>query len=162
MFRKHPSPADSRALYQRRRWEENDMNTDIDEDDCIVVETKGSEVGKRSAGLARSTGPVDASGSAPSSELGKVAVEDRGGWTRVTRQRGRVASGVSTGEPAAKIVKVFTSVGEPERKRKAEERTAEQVAQLKELVYELLESNAKQETKRDAQQEQLVAAVCCV
>jgi hypothetical protein len=135
------------------------MNIDIDENDCIVVETKGSDVGKRSAGLAGSKNPADAAASAPSSELGKVAVEDRGGWTRVTRQRGRGTSRVSTGEPAAKIVKVFASTGEPERKRKAEEGITEQVAELKELVYRLLESNAKQETKRDAQQEELAATI---
>ena len=135
------------------------MNTNIDENDCIVVETKGSEVGKRSAGLAGSKNPADAAASAPSSELEKVAVEGRGGWTRVTRQRGRGASSASTGEPAAKIVKVFTSVGEAERKRKAEEGTAEQVAQLKELVHRLLGSHERQEATRDAQQKELVAAV---
>jgi hypothetical protein len=36
--------------YLRRR--KNDMNVDIDENDCIVVETKGGEFGKRSAGSA--------------------------------------------------------------------------------------------------------------
>jgi hypothetical protein len=77
----------------------------------------------------------------------------------VTRQRGRGAGRASTGEPAAKIVKVFTSVGEPERKRKAEEGTAEQVAQLKELVHRLLGSHERQEVTRDAQQKELVAAV---
>jgi hypothetical protein len=35
---------------------------------------------------------------------------------------------VSTSELVAKIVKVFASVGEPERKRKAEEGITEQVA----------------------------------
>jgi hypothetical protein len=36
----------------------------------------------------------------------------------------------STSEPAVKAVKVFTAVSELERKRKAEEGTTEQVAQL--------------------------------
>jgi hypothetical protein len=35
----------------------NDMNIDIDENDCIVAETKGGEVGKRSAGSAGSQTP---------------------------------------------------------------------------------------------------------
>lgn len=35
------------------------MNTDIDENDCIVVETKGSDVGKRSAGWAGLKDPAD-------------------------------------------------------------------------------------------------------
>jgi hypothetical protein len=55
------------------------MNIDIDENDCIVVKTKGSDIGKRSAGLAGSKNPADAAASALSSELRKVAVEDRGG-----------------------------------------------------------------------------------
>ena len=54
------------------------MNIDIDEDDCIVVDTKGSELGKRSAGLAGSEDPADAGASAPSSEAGKRAVDE--GW----------------------------------------------------------------------------------
>jgi hypothetical protein len=58
--------------------EEDDMNIDINENDCIVIETKGSDSGKRSAGLAGSKNPADAAASAPSSEPGKVAVEDRG------------------------------------------------------------------------------------
>lgn len=88
-----------------------------------------------------------------------MVVEDRGGWTRVTRQRGRGASRVSTGEPAAKFGKVFASAGEAERKRKAEEGIAKQVNQLKEWVYRLLEGNATQETKRHAQQEEVVATI---
>jgi hypothetical protein len=44
------------------------MNINIDEDDCIVVETKGSDVGKQSAGLAGSSDPADAAASALSSE----------------------------------------------------------------------------------------------
>jgi hypothetical protein len=63
------------------------MNIDIDGNDCIVVETKGSDVGKRSAGLAGSNDPADAGASAPSSEVGKRAVDERGGWTRVTLER---------------------------------------------------------------------------
>jgi hypothetical protein len=60
--------------------------------------------------------------------------------TRVTMQRAKGNTRASTIEPAAKAVKVFTSIGELERKRKAEDSTTEQVAQLKELVYRLLKS----------------------
>ena len=104
------------------------MNIDIDEDDCIVVETKGSEIGKRSAGLAGSPGPANAGASAPSSEVGKRAADEGRGWTRVTRQRAKGNSRASTSEPAAKAAKVFTAAGELESKRKAEEGTTEQVA----------------------------------
>jgi hypothetical protein len=56
----------------------NDMNIDIDENDCIVVETKGGEVGKRSAGSAGSPDPADAGASAPSSEVGQWRREGGG------------------------------------------------------------------------------------
>jgi hypothetical protein len=105
----------------------DDMNTDIDESDYIVVETKGDDVAKRSAGLVGSPGPADAGASLPSSEAGNRAVDEGGGWTRVTRQRAKGNTRASTIEPAAKAIKVFTSIGELERKRKAEDSTTEQV-----------------------------------
>jgi hypothetical protein len=55
------------------------MNIDINENDYIVIKTKGSNSGKRSARLVGSKNPADAAASALSSEPGKVAVEDRGG-----------------------------------------------------------------------------------
>jgi hypothetical protein len=61
----------------------DDMNIDIDENDCIVVETKGGEVGKRGAGMAGSENPTNGGASAPSPEVRKRVVDDRGGWTRV-------------------------------------------------------------------------------
>jgi hypothetical protein len=111
--------------YRRRL---TDMNININEDDCIVVETKGSDVSKRSVGLAGSSDPADAGASALSSEAGKRSVDEGGGWTRVTRQRVKGNSRASTSEPAVKAAKVFTATGELERKRKAEEGTTEQVA----------------------------------
>jgi hypothetical protein len=42
------------------------MNTGIDEKNCVVVETKGSEVGKWSAGLVGSENPADVGASVPS------------------------------------------------------------------------------------------------
>jgi hypothetical protein len=38
----------------------NDMNTDIDESDCTVIQKGGGEVGKRSAGLAGSPDSANA------------------------------------------------------------------------------------------------------
>jgi hypothetical protein len=46
-----------------------DMNTGIDEKNCVVVETKGSEVGKWSAGLVGSENPADVGASVPSLEV---------------------------------------------------------------------------------------------
>ena len=54
------------------------MNIDINEDDCIVVKTKGSEVRKRSIGLAGSLDPANATTSVLSSEVGKRAVDEGG------------------------------------------------------------------------------------
>jgi hypothetical protein len=42
---------------------EDDMNIDIHENDCIVVETKGDEVGKRSPRWVGSPDPADAGAS---------------------------------------------------------------------------------------------------
>jgi hypothetical protein len=61
------------------------MNTDIDENDCIVVDTKGGKVEKRGTGLAGSENPANAGASLLSSEVGKRAVDEGGGWIRVTR-----------------------------------------------------------------------------
>jgi hypothetical protein len=109
------------------------MNTDTDESDCIVVDPGGGDVGRRGAGLPASPDPA---GAAASAEVGKAAVEEGEGgeWIRVIRQRAKGNTRASTSEPAAKPVKVFTSTGELERKRKAEDGTTEQVTQLKELV----------------------------
>lgn len=49
------------------------MNTDIDKSDCIMIQTEGSEVGKRSVGLVGSRDPADADASAPSPEVGERA-----------------------------------------------------------------------------------------
>jgi hypothetical protein len=55
---------------------EDDMNIDIHENDCIVVETKGDEVGKRSPRWVGSPDPADAGASAPSSEVVNRAVDE--------------------------------------------------------------------------------------
>jgi hypothetical protein len=46
------------------------MNTSIEENDCIVLQTEGSEVGKRGVGLAGSKDPVDAGAPQPYSSSG--------------------------------------------------------------------------------------------
>ena len=54
---------------------------------------------------------------------------------------------------------MFTTASELKRKRKAEDGTTEQVTQLKEPVYRLIESQDKHRATRDLQQEQLVFAL---
>ena len=62
----------------------DDMNANIDKSDCIVIQTEGSEVGKRSVGLVGSKNPADADASAPSPEAGERAEGGGGGgrWLR--------------------------------------------------------------------------------
>jgi hypothetical protein len=94
----------------------NDMNTDTDESDGIVVDLGGGDVGRRGRRVAGISGPA---GAAASTEVEMAAVEEGGGGelTRVTRQRAKGNTRASTSEPAAKAIKVFTSTGELERKK---------------------------------------------
>ena len=55
------------------------MNININKDDYIVVKTKGSEVRKRSVGLAGLLDPANATASILSSEVGKRVVDEGGG-----------------------------------------------------------------------------------
>ena len=57
----------------------NDMNTDIDDSDCIVVQKGGGEVGKQSVEFIGSLDPPNADASAPSPEAGERAEDGRGG-----------------------------------------------------------------------------------
>jgi hypothetical protein len=43
----------------------DDMNIDIDESDCIMVQEGGSDVGKRSVGVAGAKDPAEAGAGAP-------------------------------------------------------------------------------------------------
>lgn len=131
------------------------MNTDIDENDCIVIQTEGSEVGKRSAGSAGSTGPADAGASAPSQNVGEGAEDSRGGWAMVTRQKAKAGSIGSGSSPTAKTARVFASTSELERKRKAEQSLVDQVTALRELVTQLVEGQKEQEARYDKQAELL-------
>jgi molecular chaperone DnaK (HSP70) len=96
------------------------MNTDIDENDCIVIRKGGSEVGKRGVGLVGSKDPADASASAPSLDVGERAEDSRGGWAMVTRRQAKAGGTGNNSSLTAKLAKVFASTSELERKQKAE------------------------------------------
>ena len=115
------------------------MNTDIDESDCIVVQKGGGEVGKRSVEVAGSPDPpnVNADASAPSPEAGERAEDGRGGRAMITRRKSKAASTASAASASpqlAKTARVFASSSELERKRKAEQSMADQIAALREMV----------------------------
>jgi hypothetical protein len=112
----------------------NDMNTDIDDSDCIVVQKGGGEVGKRSVEVMGSPDPPNADASAPSPEAGERAEDGRGGWAMITRRKSKAASAASTSLQLAKTARVFASSSELERKRKAEQSIANQIAALREMV----------------------------
>ena len=57
----------------------NDMNTDIDDSDYIVVQKRGGKVRKRSVEFVGSPDPPNTDASALSPEVGKRAEDSRGG-----------------------------------------------------------------------------------
>ncbi|KAM0712556.1 hypothetical protein Q7P35_000002 [Cladosporium inversicolor] len=111
------------------------MNIDIDKNDCIVLQTEGSEVGKQSAGLAGLKVSANDGASAPSQEVGEGAEGNRGG-----------------GSSTAKQARVFASTSEAERKRKAEQSLADQVIALCQLVTQLVEGQKKQAAQFEEQE----------
>jgi hypothetical protein len=110
------------------------MNTDIDDNDCIVVQKGGGEVGKRSVEVAGSSDPPNADASVPSPEAGERAEDGRGGWAMITRQKSKAASAASTSPQLAKTARVFMSSSKLKQKRKAEQSIADQIAALCEMV----------------------------
>lgn len=118
-------------LAGRRR---DDMNTDIDDSDCIVVQKGGGEVRKRNVEVIGSLDPPNANASAPSPEAEEGAEDSRGGWAMITRRKSKAASAASTSLQLAKTARVFASSSELERKRKAEQSIADQIAALREMV----------------------------
>jgi hypothetical protein len=110
------------------------MNTDIDDSDCIVVQKGGGEVEKRSVEVAGSPDPPNADASAPSPGAGERAEDGRGGWSMITRRKSKAASAAGASPQLAKTARVFASSSELERKRKAEQSTADQIAALREMV----------------------------
>ena len=114
------------------------MNTDIDDSDCIVVQKGGGEVGKRNVEVVGSPDPPNADASAPSPEAGERAEDSRGGWAMITRRRLKAASAAGGSPQLAKTAKVFAATSELERKRKAEQSMADQIAALREMVLQLI------------------------
>lgn len=128
------------------------MNIDINQNDHIIPQRKGSEVGKRSVGLAGSKDPADAGASAPSPNAGEGAEEDGGGWAMVTRRKAK-ASGIAVSvSPTAKTARIFASTSELERKRKAEQNLADQVTALREMVIQLVKGQEVQEARYKGQE----------
>lgn len=131
------------------------MNTDIDKNDCIVLQTGGSEVGKRSVGLAGLKGSAEAVDSAPSQNVGEGAEDGGGGWAMVTRRKARAGGVGARSSPTAKTAKVFTSTSELERKRKAEQSLVDQITALREVVTHLVEGQREQKARDEEQKIQL-------
>ena len=129
------------------------MNTDIDENDCIVIQKGGSKVGKRGVGLAGSFDPADAGASAPSPDVGERAEDGRGGWAMVTRRQARVGGTGNKSSPTAKPVKVFASTSKLERKRKAEQSLVDQIVALREVVTQLVDAQNEQKAQYEKQAE---------
>jgi hypothetical protein len=102
-------------------------------------------------GSAGSKDPADANASAPSPEVGEGAVGSRGGWAMFTRRKSKAASAVSTSPQLAKTAKVFASSSELERKRKAEQSMADQIAALREMVLQLIKGQEEQEKQAEEQ-----------
>jgi hypothetical protein len=127
------------------------MNTDIDDSDCIVVQKGGGEVGKRSVEVAGSPDPPNADVSAPSPEPGERAEDGRGGWAMITRRKSKAASAASASPQLAKTARVFASSSELERKRKAEQSMADQIAALREMVLQLIKGQEEQKKQTEEQ-----------
>jgi hypothetical protein len=127
------------------------MNTDIDDSDCIVVQKGGGEVGKRSVEVVGSPDLPNADASAPSPEAGERAEDSRGGWAMITRRRSKAASAAGGSPQLAKTAKVFASSSELERKRKAEQSMADQIAALREMVLQLIKGQEAQREHAEAE-----------
>jgi hypothetical protein len=130
------------------------MNTDIDDSDCIVIQKGGGEVGKPGVELAGSQGPADADAGAPSPEVVVDAeARGRGGgpWERVTRRKTKAASAPGTSLQLAKTARVFAASSELERKRKAEQSLADQIAALREMVLQLIKGQEAQREQADTE-----------
>jgi hypothetical protein len=116
-----------------------------------VVQKGGGEVGKRNVEVVGSLDPANADASAPSPEPGEGAEEGRGGWARVTRRRAKAASAVGGSLQLAKTAKVFAATSELERKRKAEQSMADQIAALREMVLQLIKGQEAQREQAEAE-----------
>ena len=120
-----------------RRRRKNDINTDIDDSDCIVVQKGGGKVRKQSVEFVGSPDPPNADTSVPSPEAGERAEDGRGGWAMITRRKSKAASAASaasTSPQLAKTARVFATSSKLERKRKAKQSIADQIAALRQMV----------------------------
>jgi hypothetical protein len=135
------------------------MNTDIDDSDCIVVQKGGGELGKRSVEVVGSLDPPNADASAPSPEAGERAEDSRGGWAMITRRRSKAASAAGGSPQLANTAKVFAATRELERKRKAEQSMADQIAALREMVLQLIKGQEAQRASQKQEVEELKAII---
>lgn len=72
----------------------------------------------------------------------------------VTRRKSKAASAANTSPQLAKTAKVFASSSELERKRKAEQSMADQIAALREMVLQLIKG--QEEQKKQAEEQRLL------
>ena len=128
------------------------MNNDIEGIECVVIQKEGGEVRERGVGLGGSKSPTGADAGAPSMGEGEGAENGNGGWAMVTRRKSKVARAVGTSPQLAKTAKVFASSSELERKRKAEQSMADQIAALREMVLQLIKGQAKQKIRFEGQE----------
>jgi hypothetical protein len=75
----------------------------------------------------------------------------------VTRRRSKAASAASISPQLAKTARVFASSSELERKRKAEQSLADQVAALREMVIQLIKGQEEQRALNEKQVAELGA-----
>jgi hypothetical protein len=129
----------------------DDINTDIDDSDCIVVQKGGGEVGKQNIEVAGSPDPPNADTSVLSPEAGERAEDGRGGWAMITRRKSKAASVASTSPQLAKTARVFASSSELEQKRKAEQSIANQISALREMVLQLIKGQEAQREQAEAE-----------
>jgi predicted RNA-binding Zn ribbon-like protein len=69
----------------------------------------------------------------------------------ITRRRSKAASAASTSLQLAKTARVFASSSELERKRKAEQSIADQIAALREIVLQLIKGQEEQKRQTEEQ-----------
>jgi len=67
----------------------------------------------------------------------------------VTRRKSKAAKAAGTSPQLAKTAKVFASSSELERKRKAEQSMADQIAALREMVLQLINLGRRGGRRRD-------------
>ena len=77
----------------------------------------------------------------------------------VTRRRSKAASAAGSSPQLAKTVKVFATTSELERKRKAEQSMADQIAALRAMVLQLSKGQEAQRVSQKQEVEELKAII---